>query len=62
MIIENPVKLNINQAKSTRKPYDYQQEAINKLEDSLIVQNRKTGILQIPTGGGKTYTAVLVAK
>jgi superfamily II DNA or RNA helicase len=58
MEIVNPTVLNVNNEKSYRKPYNYQQEAINQLENSLIIQNKKAGILQIPTGGGKTYTAV----
>jgi ATP-dependent helicase IRC3 len=59
MILEdNPITLKTNLNPSGLNPYDYQQKAIDELDKHLLLKNHKACILQIPTGGGKTYTAV----
>lgn len=55
---DNPITFNFSKAKSDKKPYNYQQKAIEDLERHFILQNHKKSLLQIPTGGGKTYTTV----
>lgn len=37
---------------------DYQQEAVGKMSDFFITENNSAGILVLPTGSGKTRTAV----
>lgn len=38
--------------------YDFQKTAVEKLNDSLIENNKESGLLVMPTGSGKTRTAV----
>ena len=40
-------------------PYEYQLEAVNKIEDNFIISNRS--ILAIPCGCGKTYISYLIS-
>lgn len=60
MELSNPCEINIKQKESTKTPRDYQKEAIDKLDKNHKPFGEKPlrGILQIPTGGGKTLTAV----
>ena len=40
------------------KPYPYQGETWKKMDFHFLQQNRQTGIIWVPTGGGKTVIAV----
>lgn len=57
-IKDNPITFDFSKVKSEKKPYNYQQKAIDDLERHFILQDNKKSLLQIPTGGGKTYTTV----
>lgn len=58
MEYDNPIQLDIAQRNSDRRPYDYQEKAMEELNKLFLFDKKKACILQIPTGGGKTYTAV----
>ena len=58
IVNDNPIIFDSSKSKSDKQPYDYQEEAIEDLERYFVVKNKKKSLLQIPTGGGKTYTAV----
>ncbi|MBU4220642.1 MAG: DEAD/DEAH box helicase family protein [Euryarchaeota archaeon] len=53
-------KVDVAIGKNPKKLYIHQEEAIKKLDDKIIKANKYPfeGLLVIPTGGGKTYTAV----
>ena len=53
---DNLITFDYSKAKSDKKPYNYQQKAIEDLERHFILEGKKKSLLQIPTGGGKTYT------
>ena len=52
------IKLDRTKARSEKRLYDYQEKAINELESKLFKQDKQAAVLVIPTGGGKTYTAI----
>ena len=55
---DNLITFDNTKAKSKKNPYNYQQKAIEDLERHFILEGNKKSLLQIPTGGGKTYTTV----
>ena len=57
--VKHAGSIEVAKGNNPREPYEHQAEAIKKL--SQIVKSRKTtfaGLLVLPTGGGKTLTAV----
>ena len=38
--------------------YEFQKDAVEKLTSSFITENKSAGLLVMPTGSGKTRTAV----
>ena len=55
----NPVAIDLKQAKIPEVPlYPFQEEAVKALDKSLIKDDRTAGLLVMPTGSGKTRTAV----
>lgn len=45
------------QGKNIRIPYEHQKEAMNALTRIDNAKNSFSGLIVLPTGGGKTYTA-----
>ena len=54
-----PVSINLEKSTSVKIPlYDYQEKAVEALKKHFIDENKTSGILQMPTGSGKTRTSV----
>ncbi|MDM0963020.1 DEAD/DEAH box helicase family protein [Clostridium perfringens] len=50
--------IKVKEGETKRKPYVHQKEAMNKLSKAVLEIDDYKGLLVIPTGGGKTLTAV----
>jgi len=53
-----PIRLDVNKPSSGKSLFDHQKKAIEQLTKCFIHEDKQAGLLQIPTGGGKTFTAV----
>ena len=45
------------QGKNTRIPYEHQKDAMDALTNLDNIKSSYSGLIVLPTGGGKTYTA-----
>lgn len=55
----NPISIDLRKSIYNEIPlYDFQEDAIDKLYESVITNNEERGLLVMPTGSGKTRTAV----
>ena len=55
----NPISIDLRKSIYNEIPlYDFQEDAIDKLYESLITNDEERGLLVMPTGSGKTRTAV----
>ncbi|MGH4139460.1 DEAD/DEAH box helicase family protein [Clostridium sp.] len=54
-----PITIDMTKSIASDVPlYEFQKEAVEKLTDNFIKQNKAAGLLVMPTGSGKTRTAV----
>lgn len=55
----SPITIDLRKSIYNEIPlYDFQKDAIDKLNESFIINNEERGLLVMPTGSGKTRTAV----
>ena len=53
-----PITIDLSTGIANEVPlYDFQKDAVQRLNDSLLLQDKASGMLVMPTGSGKTRTA-----